>query len=505
MVTSTDAAGMTRIITITSALPGSGKTHLGINMALELVRKGRAVGLVHEGGGSLPVEQILRLPVELAYQNREGDMQVVRRGYQGIDLLSSRVPLSRWAVVDRQRLDTLVRAHEALPGYDDLLIDTSGMTPCTMIACCRLSPIVLLAVTPDPRSLAETFALLKVLHLNGFDGQVLLIANRVESVTQAHDIQAELSVKTAQYLDREIPLLGAVTRDKHVVQAQRLRQAVTSLYPESRVSGDLIRLTDELDNVKVSGSAHPASVSAFWNGLAASLQQPVRIAGDASLDDYESGDVMVEAGVPAVPDDAASLLRFEGPLSRLDNVMQGFSAVMHFVANDMSLLHEHLEDLKSVPEWQDDWPLSDSMALELMLARILKILLNKVDDQQQVCFQVEESPVDGRDDNWLRQGHYIKYVFLVPGQPGAIEAISGELERLPGLRHSKGHDGECICEALPVARDACLSVVNTPQGEIRTSFWHQSGMHDQQPVVQHTRGGTADRVLDHHPVTGRLH
>ena len=500
--------GMTRIITITSGLPGSGKTHLGINMALELVRKGRNVGLVHEGGGSLPVDQIIRLPRESAAQDPDVNAQVVRRGYQGIDLVSCRVPLSRWAAVDRQRLDSLVSTHAALAAYEDLLIDTSGMTPRTVMACCRLSPIVLLVVTPDPHSLAETFALLKVLHLNGFDSQALLIANRVESITQAHDIQAELSVKAMQYLDREIPLLGAVTRDSHLVQAQRLRQAFTSLYPESRVSGDLVRLVDELDNVAVDASGHPATVSAFWSGFAASLQLPVRIAGGASLDDVENGDVPVEAGVPAVHDDLAdeaSLLRFEGPLSRLDNVMQGFSAVMHFVANDMLLMHEHLADLEAMPEQQEDWSVADSTALELMLARILKVLLTGVDDQQQVCFQVEENPVDGRDDNWLRKGFYVKYIFLVPGQPRAIEAISRELERLPELRHSKGQDGECICEALSVARDACLSVVNTPQGEIRVNFWHQSGVRDRQPVQQHARGVTADRSLDQHPTHKRLH
>jgi hypothetical protein len=99
----------------------------------------------------------------------------------------------------------------------------------------------------------------------------------------------------------------------------------------------------------------------------------------------------------------------------------------------------------------------------------------------------------------------VKYIFLVPGQPRAIEAISRELERLPELRNSKGQDGECICEAMSVARDACLSVVNTPQGEIRVNFWHQSGVRDRQPVQQHARGVTADRSLDQHPTHKRLH
>jgi|GEM_PF-813177 len=494
---------MTRMVTLVSGLTGSGKTHLGINMALELVRKGRNVGLVHESDGSLPVDQIVSLPGVSVSRERDAHTPVVRCGYQGVDLVNSRVPLSRWTAVEPAQLDSMVRAYEALAGYDDLLIDTSGMTPRSIITCCRLSPIVLLVVTPDPQSLAATFALLKVLSLNGFDSQALMIANRVETEAQAHDLQVELSVKTMQYLGREIPLLGAITRDPHVLQAQRLRQAFTSLYPECHASGDLIRLVDAFDNVRIGGSTHPASIAAFWNGFAASLPSPIQISGDTTLNEPGGGNMPVEAEVLTVADDladTASLLRYEGPLSHLDRVMQGFSAVMHFVANDMLLLHEYLADLDNMPEWQDDQPVSDSTALELMLARILKVMLNELNDRQPVCFQVEENPVDGRDDHWLRKGHYIKYIFLVPGQPRAIKAISRELERLPDLRHSKGQDGECICEAISAAQDACLSVISTPQGEIRANFWHQSGAQKQQ-----ARHVETDRALDRHPAHKRLH
>jgi flagellar biosynthesis protein FlhG len=499
---------MTRIITIASGLPGAGKTHLGINMALELVRKGRNVALFHKGGGNHSIDQLLRLPGQAESREREDNLQVLRRGYQGVDLVSSRVPLSRWIAVDRQQLDTLVRGHEVLAGYDDLLIDTSGMMPRTVITCCRLSPIVLLVVTPEPGSLAGTFALLKVLHLNGFEGQALLIANRVASMTQAHDLQVQLSVQTMRYLDREMPLLGVVMQDKHVLQAQRLQQAFTSVYPDSPVSGDLVRLAEELDNIRVGASDHPASVYAFWNAFATSLQQPLRIAGDASLDDYPGTEMQLETEAMPGQEErigAATLLRFEGPLSRLDHVMQGFSAVMRIAANDMLLLHEYLADLDEVPEGEYDWSIADNMALELMLARILKVLLIEVDHRQQVCFQVEECPVDGHDENWLHQGKYIKYVFLVPGQPRTVAAISRELERLPGVRHSQGPEDECICEIITAVRDACLSVINTPEDEIRVNFWHLAGAHARQVVAREAQSAPADRAVDHHPAHKRLH
>jgi Mrp family chromosome partitioning ATPase len=47
---------MTRIMTITSGIAQVGKTHMAINLALELVRRGRLVGVFHdavqEGGAA---------------------------------------------------------------------------------------------------------------------------------------------------------------------------------------------------------------------------------------------------------------------------------------------------------------------------------------------------------------------------------------------------------------------------------------------------------------------
>ncbi len=500
---------MTRIVTIASGLPEAGKTHLAVNLALELVRTGRITGVIYEEGGQLPPDRLLELPPRHAMHDPDNDSPVLRRGYQGIDLVTSRVPLSRWGSVDRARRAALVRAYESLADYDDLLIDTSGMTPHAVVTCCRLSPIVLLIVTPDPGALAAVYALLKVLQLNGCESRVLLVANRVESDSQAHDLQVELSVKTMQYLGSEIPLLGALSRDSHVVQAQRARQAVSSLYPDSRIADELFRLADRLDAVPLGSSAHPASVSAFWSGYADSLETPLLVAGGVRLTDTTPAPRVPESGSPEEQEEpaaATSLLRFEGPLSRLDQVMQGFSSVMHVVANDMLLLHEHLADLETVPQRPEDWTVVDSTALELMLARVLGKLLQELDESQPVCFQVEENPVNGRDEHWLCAGHYLKYIILVPGPPRVIEAIRRELELLPGLRNSVGQEGECICEALSTTRDACLSVINTPQGELRVHYWHPSGSRVRLPAVrQEAEDIPPARAHDRHPAHKRLH
>ena len=109
----------------------------------------------------------------------------------------------------------------------------------------------------------------------------------------------------------------------------------------------------------------------------------------------------------------------------------------------------------------------------MTLAAILDTLRHCVSRQQQVCFQVEEDPVSEEESNWLAPGYYIKYVLVLPGQDDIIDRVRQEMERVPGLQLSNGHDGECICEVISSVRDACLSVIHTPQGELRVNYWHR--------------------------------
>ena len=500
---------MTRIITITSGLEGVGKTHLALNMALELVRRGHPVGLYHDESGRLPVSQLLRLPRHPGQKGPLDTGEVICRGYQGVDLLSSRLPLSLWHGLPALELAPLVAAHEARAAYDDLLIDTSGFSARAVVACCLQSPLVVLVVTPEQRSQAEAFGLLKVLQLNGFDQRVALVINKLRESTAEQAIHERFAGQARAWLGYKVSLLGSVISDRQVVSAQGLRQAFTSIFPDAAAAAQMVRLAEALASDAGTGCERdPAGLPDFWKGLAASIQRPVHIAGNADLEDHDEG---AGPARPEPPDDTRSgrmpstVLRFEGPLGKLDHVMESFSAVMHYLADDMHAFHARLATLYDGTDEAGAWAVADAAALEMTLAVILKALKQAVPHQELVCIQVEENPVSGQDRGWLKRGRYIKYAFLVPGDAATLDLISGELERIPGLRQSKGEEGECVCEAVSAARDACLSVINTPQGQIRVHYWHQpetdTGQQGDAPVKGLARGKPAN----HHPAHKRLH
>ena len=499
---------MSEIITLTSGLGQVGKTHLGINIALELARRGYGVGYYHEGGGQRPLNQLLQLRQRSTPKPPDAKTGVTCHGYQGVDIIASRTPLSRWNVLDREELASLVAAHEVWSGYDDFVIDTSGMSPHAVIACCSLSRRVLLVVTPDPGSLAGAFALLRVLRLNDCDSSVVLVVNQVDEAAEAAAIHARFSEMTRHYLGLEVPLLAAVVRDEHVQSASRHKQSFTSMFPESVVSGCLVKLVENLLDTRSSAGDH-TGLSEFWKNLAESIRLPVRLPGNANLADFEqTDDVTAQDGAQPGVDDMraeATLLRFEGPLGSMGSVMENFSGVMHFLADDMQAFHDRLEDVHSDAYQGAEWSTPECGILEMTLAAILDTLRHCVSRQQKVCFQVEEDPVSGEEVNWLAPGYYIKYVLVLPGQVDIVDRVRQEMERVPRLQLSKGHEGECICEVISSARDACLSVIHTPQGELRVNYWHRPDRRKRLRAQETVKDIPSGRGRDRQPSIKLLH
>jgi flagellar biosynthesis protein FlhG len=499
---------MSEIITLTSGLGQVGKTHLGINIALELARKGYGAGYYHEGGGQRPLNQLLQLRQRSTPKHPDAKTGVTCHGYQGVDIIASRIPLSRWNGLDREELASLVAAHEAWSGYDDFVIDTSGMSPRAVIACCSLSRRVLLVVTPDPGSLAAAFALLRILRLNASDSPVALVVNQVDEAAQAAAIHARFSEMTRHYLGLEVPLLAEVVRDEHVQSATRHKQSFTSMFPESMVSGCLVKLVENLLDTRSTAGDH-TGLPDFWKDLAERMRLPVRLPGNANLADFEpADDVTTQDGAQPGVDDIraeATLLRFEGPLGSMGSVMENFSGVMHFLADDMQAFHDRLEDVHSDAYQGAEWSTPDCVILEMTLAAILDTLRHCVSRQQQVCFQVEEDPVSGEEVNWLAPGYYIKYVLVLPGQDDIIDRVRQEMERVPHLQLSKGHEGECICEVISSARDACLSVIHTPQGELRVNYWHRPDRRKRLRAQEAVKDIPSDRGRDRQPSIKLLH
>ncbi len=291
---------MTRIMTITSGSSGVGKTHLAVNLSLEMVRRGRQVGLYHVPDCDSPVDcfidvqHIIERPQQATADHDH--QQVISRGYLGVDILSSEKPLADWSTIERETLAQYVNAMDVEDGYDDFFIDTSGMGPRELLACCLASPLVLLVVTPDKQSQAEAFALLRILQMNGFEGGIRLLVNRVPYAVDAQDIQKAFNHEVSRHLGIEAGMPWYIVEDTAVPRSERYRQAFSAVFPDSDAAAAIVVIADDFDSIPEQDGPHV--LAGWWERFIERVQSPLRLPGNVLLEMQSLRDSLDTATAP---------------------------------------------------------------------------------------------------------------------------------------------------------------------------------------------------------------
>lgn len=472
---------MARIMTITSGVTQTGKTHLGINLALELVRRGRRAGLFHDYKASTPIEKLLSsLPDPTCMHRRltdnTADNEILRRGYQGVDILSCGVPLCQWYGVDREEVDTLATGMEMQGGYDDILIDTSGMLPHPVLACCLASPLVMLIVTPESHSQTGAFALLRLLLLNGFNNRIALVINEVRTTRDIKAIQSGFVAKVNDYLDFNLPLLGVLPEDVHVAQAEHAGQAFSSIFPDAVISSAVVKLAQALDEVEFPQTPDTRSLAVFLDSLFEKTHQPMQLTGQAELPARNPEPCMPLAAEDQ-PDSThetatvVTLLQFAGLVSELGEVLDGVPADLYTLIDSITEIRVQQEEsgrdayVTDIRHHLDNGDLLEAAAL------LLKMIGNSDAPSAQIQLQVDETVIQDDLPDWLRAGRYLKFLLHTQDEEAVFETIRQVLVSAARVRQDAGLDGEIIWEAVTPARDSCLHVISMPGEGMRIQVW----------------------------------
>ena len=461
-------------MTVTSGLPGVGKTHLAINIALEQVRRGRQVGVFYARECATPVENLLLVQQPVSMLRRVGDSMergLLRSGYQGVDIVSCGTPLREWPTIQAEQRTRCIKEMDVQEGYDDFLIDTSGMDARTLLACCRASGVVVLVVTPEPQSRAEAFALIKVLQLNGFSGLLRLIVNKVRNAADAMEIQDELHRQAKTRLGLDVPLLGVLPQDENVSRAQHARQAFTSIFPESDAAAGIVAVTDALEDITVQFISGPRTLPALWHALIDVIQLPVTLTGDTLLED-EIEPAQTPEQQPETPvysqENETGLFHFQGNLENLCAVRGRLQGDLQVFLSDLDAFVDTVARDACMLADANDGRLQRDQIINLV-SRLLGII-EAACPMQSFRFQVADTVVSHPDAAWLQAGRYMKYVFHMM-QSELSDTAQILLLNVSAMNVTAGDDGETIYELIDSDRHSCLNVISDPQNGVRIQAW----------------------------------
>ena len=220
-------------IAITGGKGGVGKTCIAVNLAVLLAKMGMKPLLVDLDLGLANADVLLGI-------NPEHTLADVMLGGQAVASVITPTPfgfgfLPAASGIDELSTATQIQLHTLFGGlmvlakqYDLLVVDTPAGIGREVMTALRSSRIVAVVVTPDPTSLTDAYALIKVLEAQAPGKDIRVVINEAGNREEAQQVFNRLAGVARKHLGRELTLLGDCPRDARVADGVRRRRPFTA-------------------------------------------------------------------------------------------------------------------------------------------------------------------------------------------------------------------------------------------------------------------------------------
>ncbi len=230
-----------KVVAVTSGKGGVGKTNVSINLSVALSRLGRKVLLMDADLGLANVDVQLGLhPKHNLSHVLDGSVtldDVIVDGPGGIKVVPAASGIKHMAELGPQENAGVIRAFSDLRfDVDTLLVDTAAGISDSVVTFSRAANEIVVVVCDEPASIADAYAMVKVLSREYDVSRFHLLANMVDSPQAGRRLYAKMAAVTDRFLDVSLGYLGAVPRDDQLRKAIQRQKAVIEAFPGSRAA-----------------------------------------------------------------------------------------------------------------------------------------------------------------------------------------------------------------------------------------------------------------------------
>ncbi len=239
------------MVCFSSGKGGVGKTSLALNTAMCISQKNRSVLVVDGDLGLANIDVMLGLNVEttikdiLAYGGDPLSAVVYPEPNLGILPASSGVP--ELVTFDSEKQFLLAETLKFIASHFELVIvDTAaGIGPSVLWFNAFVHKNIII-LTPDPTSITDAYALMKILSQRYNKKKFYIIVNQVTGNREAKRIFEGLFKVCERFLGIKLDFLGIVPKDKFMSKAIKEQVPVIRLAPDSHIAKSIDKFADKI-------------------------------------------------------------------------------------------------------------------------------------------------------------------------------------------------------------------------------------------------------------------
>ena len=258
-----------RVICVTSGKGGVGKSNLTTNLAYALATLGRKVLILDADLNLANVDVLLGMTPKYnlhhMFTGEKSLAEVMINGPGGIRILPGSSGIMELASLsETQKLYFLSEMEELNQDLDLMLIDTAAGINENVVYFNLAAQERIVLLTPEPTSLTDAYALIKVLATRHGVKRFSILVNMAQSEREALAVFKQLSLVCDQFLGSlSLDFLGHIPYDRKLIQAVRGQRLVTTLFPEAAVSQTFFRLARQLDANRPTPTSD-GNIKFFW-------------------------------------------------------------------------------------------------------------------------------------------------------------------------------------------------------------------------------------------------
>ena len=227
-----------KVISVTSGKGGVGKTNVVVNLAYALTQSGKKVLILDADMGLGNIDVMLGLAPEYnLYHLINGEKslsEVMTSGPGGMKILPAGSGIQELSeLTTNQKLNLLAELDRIDNSIDIVLIDTAAGISGNVMYFNTAAQDIIVVASPEPTSMTDAYALMKILHTKYGESRFRLLVNMVRDSGEGRDVYRKLSAAADKFLNISIDYIGHIMQDKSVRLSVINQRSVVDLYPGS--------------------------------------------------------------------------------------------------------------------------------------------------------------------------------------------------------------------------------------------------------------------------------
>jgi flagellar biosynthesis protein FlhG len=254
----------TQVITITSGKGGVGKTNIVANLGFSLSRFGKKVLILDAdlGLGNLDVLLGLTPQYNLSHVVRGEKMlaDIVVSGPGRMKILPAASGIQELTDLSAQERHLIFSQLETyMQAFDIMLIDTAAGISSNVLYFNIHADDILVVATPEPTSITDAYALMKVLSVQYGTDHFKLVVNGAANDREAEEVFRQISLVADRFLNISMEYYGGIILDEKLKKGVRQQKVVSEFAPLSISSRNFATLARKIAGAEIRDSKKNAS------------------------------------------------------------------------------------------------------------------------------------------------------------------------------------------------------------------------------------------------------